>query len=90
MLLRMPSAGGGTTKRGRLGLLDGAVYRMVQGCQTPRDLILPVVGISVGFVVSTHSNSRSLVRIALFGVSKATENETKARAKLLSEALMGL
>ena len=28
--------------------------------------------------------------MALFWVSKATENETKARAKLLSEALMGL
>ena len=32
----------------------------------------------------------SLVRMALFMVSKATENDTKARVKLLSETLMGL
>ena len=90
MLLRMPSVGGGTTKRDRMGLLVGAVYRMVQGCYTPRDLVLPVVEMSVEFVLSTCSNSLSLVRMALFRVSKATENDTKARVKLLSETLMGL
>ena len=65
---------------------------MVQGCHTLRDLILPVVAMemSVEFVISTRSNSPSLVRMALFRVSKATEKETKARAKLLSETLMGL
>ena len=34
MLLQMPGAGGGTTKRDRLSLLVGAVYRIVQGCYT--------------------------------------------------------
>ena len=62
MLLRMPGVGGGTTKRDRLSLLVGAVYRMVQGCHTPRDLILSVVEMSAEFVISTHSNSLSLVR----------------------------
>ena len=92
MLLRMPGVGGGTTKRDRLSLLVGAVYRMVQGCFTPRDLMLSVVEIplSVEFVLSTCSNSLSLVRMALFRVSKATENDTKAKVKLLSETLMGL
>jgi hypothetical protein len=74
MLLQMPGVGGGTTKRDSLSLLVGAVYRMMQGCLTPRDLMLSVVEMSVEFVVSTHSNSLSLVRMALFRVGKATEN----------------
>ena len=86
----MPSVGGGTTKGDRLSLLVGAVYRMVQGCYAPRDLMLSVAEMAVEFVISTHSNSLSLVRMALFRVSKATENETKARFQLLSETLMGL
>ena len=90
MLLRMPGGGGGTTKRDRLSLLVGAVYRMVQGCFTPRDLLLPVVEMSAEFVLRTCSNSLSLVRMALFRVSKATENDTKARPTLLSATLMGL
>ena len=52
--------------------------------------MLSVVEMSVEFVIGTRSNSLSLVRIALFRVSKATENETKARVTILSEALMGL
>ena len=44
VLLRMPSAGGGTTKKDRLSLLVGAVYRMVQVCYTPMDLVLSVHG----------------------------------------------
>ena len=63
---------------------------MVQGCCTPTDLMLSVVEMSVEFVISAHSNSLSLVRMALFRLSKATENETKARVKLLYETLMGL
>ena len=90
MLLRMPGVGGGTTKRDRLCLLVGAVYRMVQGYFTPRGLMLSVVEMSVEFVISTRSDSLSLVRMALFRVSKATENETKAGVTSLSEALMGL
>ena len=90
MLLRMPGVGGGTAKRDRLSLLVGAVYRMVQGCSSPRDLMLSVVEMSVECVVSTCSNSLSLVRMALFRVSNAPENETNARVKLLSETLMGL
>ena len=90
MLLRMPSVGGGTSKRERLSLLVGAVYRMVQGCYTPMDLMLLVVEMSVEFVISTRANSLSLVRMALFRVSKATENDTNARVKLRSETLMGL
>ena len=90
MLLRMPGVGGGTTKRVRLSLLVGAVYRMVQGCYTPRDLMLSVVEMSVEFVISTRAISRSLVKMALFRVSKATENDAAARGTLLSEALMGL
>ena len=90
VLLRMPSVGGGTTKRDRLSLLVGAVYRMVQGCFTPRDLMLSVVEMSVEFVISTCSNSLSLVRMALHRVSKATEKDTNVRVKLLSETLMGL
>ena len=89
ILLRMPGVGGGTTKRDRLSLLVGDVYRMVQGCYTPRGLILSMAEMSVGFVISTRPNSLSLVRMALFRVSKATENETKARVKLLSETLVG-
>ena len=76
MLLRMPGAGGGTTKRDRLRLLVGAVYGMVQDCYTPRDRMLSVVDISVEFVISTCANSVSLVRMALFRVNSATENET--------------
>ena len=53
VLLRMPSVGGGTTKRDRLSLLVGAVYRMVQGCYTSRDLMLSVVEMSVEFVISS-------------------------------------
>ena len=90
MLLRMPSVGGGTTKNDRLSLLVGAVYRMVQGCYTPMDLLLSVVEMSVAFAISTFSSSVSLVRMSLFRVSKATESDTNARAKLLSETLMGL
>ena len=86
----MPSVGGGTTKKDRLSLLVGAVYRMLQGCDTPRDLLLSVVEMPAEFMISTRSNSLSLVRMALFRVSKATENDTKARVKLLSETLMGL
>ena len=63
---------------------------MVQGCYTPRDLMLSVVEMSLEFVISTCSSSVSLVRLALFRVSKATENDTNARVKLLSETLMGL
>ena len=85
VLLRMPGVGGGTTKRDRLSLLIGAIYRMMQGCFTLRDLMLSVVEMSVEFVLSTCSNSLSLVKMALFRVSKATENDTKARVKLLSE-----
>ena len=90
MLLRMPGVGGGTTERDRLSLLVGTVYRMVQGCYTPRDLMLSVVEMSVEFAISTCSNSLSLVRMALHRVSKATEKDTNVRVKLLSETLMGL
>ena len=76
--------------RDRLSLLVGTVYRMVQGCDTLRDLMLSVVEMSVEFVLSACSNSLSLVRMALFRVSKATENDTKVRVKMLSETLMGL
>ena len=55
-----------------------------------RDLMLSVVEMSVEFVVSTRSNSVSLVRVALFRVSKATENDKNARVELLSETLVGL
>ena len=88
--LTMPGVGGCTTKRDRLSLLVDAVYRMVQGCYAPRDLMLSVVVMSVEVVISTRANSLSLVVMALFRVSKATENDTNSRAKLLSEALMGL
>ena len=40
-------------------------------------------------MISTRANSLSLVRMALFKVSRATENDTNARVKLLSETLMG-
>ena len=52
--------------------------------------MLSVVEMSVEFVISTRANALSLVRMALFRVSKATENDTKARVKILSETLMGL
>ena len=52
--------------------------------------MLSVVEMSVEFVVSTRSNSVSLVRVALFRVSKATENDKNARVELLSETLVGL
>ena len=78
----MPSVGGDTTKKGRLGLLVGTVHRMVQGCYTPMDLMVSVLGMSVEFVISTRSCSVSLVRMALHRVSKAAENETNARVKL--------
>ena len=52
--------------------------------------MLSVVEMCVEFEISTHYNSLSLVRMALFRVNKATENEPKARVKLLSETLMGL
>ena len=48
MLLRMLSAGGGTTIKDRLSLMVGTVYRMVQGCYTPMELVLSVVEMSVG------------------------------------------
>ena len=73
-----------------MSLLVGAVYRRVHGCYTPRALMLSVVETSVEFVISTHSTSLSWVRMVLFKVSKSSANETKARAKLLSETLMGL
>ena len=63
---------------------------MLQGCYTPRDLMLPVMEMSVEFVISTRAHSPGLVRIALFRVSKATENDTKVGVKMPSEALMGL
>ena len=88
--MRSVYVGGGTTKRARLSLLVGTVYRMLQGCYTPRDLMLSVVEMSVEFVLSACSGSLSLVRMALFRVSKATEKDTKARVTLLSETLMGL
>ena len=81
MLLRMPSEGGGTTKRDRLSLMVGAVCRVMQGCYTPRDLMMYVVKMSVEFVISTRATSLSLVRTALFRVSTATENETDAGVK---------
>ena len=81
---------GGTTKRARLSLLVGAVCRMAQGCFTPRDPMLSVVEMAVEFVISTCARSLSLVRMALFRVSKATENDANARVKLLSGILMGL
>ena len=61
---------------------------MVQGCYTPMDLVLSVVGMSVEFVMSTQSSSVSLVRMALFRVSKATENDRDVRVKLLSETYL--
>ena len=82
--------GGGTAKRDRPSLLVGAVYKMVQGCHTPRDLMLSVVEMSVESVISTRSNSVSLARMALCRVSKATANDTKAKVTLLFETLMGL
>ena len=81
----MRSVGGGTTKKGRLDLLVGTVHRMVQGCYTSMDLMVPVE-----FVISTRTCSIGLVRMALHRVSKATENEANARAKSLSENLVGL
>ena len=66
MLLRMPGVGGGTTKRDRLSLLVGAVYRMVQGCFTPRDPMLSVVEMSVEFVVSTGSNFQVVATTNVF------------------------
>ena len=82
MLLRMPGVGGGTTKRDRrrlsLAVLVGAVYRILQGCYTPRDLMLSVVEMPVEFAISTRSHAASLVRMALFRVSKATENDMTA------------
>ena len=74
----------------RLSLLVGAVYRMVQGCYTLRDLMLSVVEMPVEFVISTCASSLSFVRMALFRVSKATANDTKGRGKILAETLMGL
>ena len=53
--------------------------------------MLSVVEMSVEFVIGTRSNSASLVRMALFRVSKAIDNDTKfnVSVKLLSETLMG-
>ena len=90
MLLRMPSAGGGTTKKGRLSLMVGAVYRTVQGCYTPMDLVLSVVEMSVEFVMGPRSSSIGVAGMALFRVSKATEDDANVGLELLSEALMGL
>ena len=61
-----------------------------EGCYTPRDLMLSVVEMSVEFVLSTCSNSLSLVRMALYGVSNATEKDRNVRVKIVSETLMGL
>ena len=52
---------------------------MVQGCYTPVDQMLSVVEMAVEFVVSTCSSAFSLVKMALFRVSNATENDTNAR-----------
>ena len=49
-----------------------------------------MVEMHVEVLISTHSSSVSLVRMALFRMSKATENDTNARAKLLAETLMGV
>ena len=54
------------------------------------DLMLSVVEMSVEFVLSTCANSLSLVRMALYRVSKATEKDMNVRVKILSETLMGL
>ena len=61
---------------------------MVQGCYAPGDLVLSVVEMSVEFVISTRPNSASLVRMALFRVSKATEDDANASFQLLFEALL--
>ena len=53
-------------------------------------MMLSVVGMSVEFALGARSTSLSLVRMALFRVSKATENKTIAIGKLLSETPMGL
>ena len=52
--------------------------------------MMSVVEMSVEFVLGTCSNSLSLVRMALFRVGKATDNDAQARVTLLSEILMGL
>ena len=52
--------------------------------------MLSVVEMSVEFVISTGSNSLSLVRMALYRVSKATAKDMNVRVKRLSETLMGL
>ena len=90
LLLRMPRVGGGTAKKHRLGLLVGTAHRMVQGCYTPMDLRVLVLEVDVEFVISTRSYSIRLVKMALHRVSRATENETNVRIKLLSGTLMGL
>ena len=90
MLLRMPSAGGGTTKKDRLSLMVGTVYMIVQGCHTPMVLVLSVVAMAVEFVMRTRSSSVRLVRMTLNRVSKATENDTNAIIKLFSGILMVL
>ena len=80
----MPGVGAGTTKKGALSLLVGAIHRMAQGCHTPMDLMASVLGMSVKFVLSTCSYLVSLVRMALHaqGELNATENETNVRIKL--------
>ena len=93
----MLSAGGGTTtgKTDGLSLMVGTVYRMMQGCYTPTDLVLSVVEMCVELGLSTHSSSVSLVRMALHRVivmimSKATENKMNARIKSFAGTLMVL
>ena len=52
--------------------------------------MLSVLVMPIEFVISARSNSASLVRMALFRVRKATENDTNVGVKSLSETLMGL
>ena len=86
----MLSASGDTTKNGRLGLLVGTVHRMVLGCHPPMGLMVPVLEMSVEFVISTRPCCISLVGMALHRASKATESEANARGKSLSRALVVL
>ena len=67
--------------------MDGAVYRMVQGCYTPAGLVLSVVEMPVEVLMSTRSSFVGLVGMALHKVSKATEDNANARTKPASGAL---
>ena len=88
MLLRMPGVGGGTTKKGRLSLLVGAVYRMAQdgtgmlhsdGLNGAGDV--DGCGVRVEYPILLYKLG---YRIALRRVSNATENEADVRTKLPS------